>query len=106
MQINSTLLIVLLYCTLQVVFLGDSSVGKTCLARLLTEEKVQPTTDNTIGFDLHSKELIVDGVRVIVSETDIHQMIKNIVRILPCGKVQVQCDTLWVQCIIQIAILL
>ena len=75
MQINSTLLIVLLYCTLQVVFLGDSSVGKTCLARLLTEEKVQPTTDNTIGFDLHSKELIVDGVRVIVSETDIHQMI-------------------------------
>ena len=89
MQINSTLLIVLLYCTctLQVVFLGDSSVGKTCLARLLTEEKVQPTTDNTIGFDLHSKELIVDGVRVIVSETDIHQMIKNIVRILPHGKV-------------------
>ena len=49
-------------------FLGDSSVGKTCLARLLSEGKVQEQSNNTIGFDLHCKELMIDGIQLIVSK--------------------------------------
>ena len=50
-------------------FLGDSSVGKTCLARLLIEGKVvQEQSNCTIGFDLHCKELLVDGIQLTVSK--------------------------------------
>lgn len=48
-------------------FLGDSSVGKTCLARLLIEGKVvQEQSNSTIGFDLHCKELMIDGIKLTV----------------------------------------
>ncbi len=40
------------------VFLGDSHVGKTCLARLFVEGVVVvDQTTNTIGFDHHAKEI-------------------------------------------------
>ncbi len=42
----------------KVVFLGDSDVGKTCLARLYMEGEVQLRTTNTIGFDHHIKEVL------------------------------------------------
>ena len=41
------------------VFLGDSHVGKTCLARLFVEGKVLDQSTNTIGFDHHVKEIQV-----------------------------------------------
>jgi GTPase SAR1 family protein len=39
------------------VFLGDSNVGKTCLAKLYVEGKVVEHSTNTIGFDHHVKEI-------------------------------------------------
>ena len=39
------------------VFLGDSSVGKTCLAKLYVEGQVVGQSPNTIGFDHHVKKL-------------------------------------------------
>ena len=41
------------------VFLGDSNVGKTCLAKLFVEGVVVDQSTNTIGFDHHVKELQV-----------------------------------------------
>ena len=51
------------------VFLGDSSVGKTCIARLLIGQRVHQVSETTIGFDLHCKEFVVDGVPLVVSRT-------------------------------------
>ena len=39
------------------VFLGDSHVGKTCLARLFVEGVVVEQCTNTIGFDHHVREI-------------------------------------------------
>lgn len=39
------------------VFLGDSNVGKTCLAKLYVEGQVVQQSTNTIGFDHHVKEV-------------------------------------------------
>lgn len=39
------------------VFLGDSSVGKTCLAKLYVEGQVLDHSTNTIGFDHFVKEV-------------------------------------------------
>lgn len=39
------------------VFLGDSNVGKTCLARLFVERRVVEQSTNTIGFDYHVREV-------------------------------------------------
>ena len=51
----------------KVVFLGDSSVGKTCLARLFIECEVVEHSMNTIGFDEYVKELeLEDGIPVKV----------------------------------------
>ena len=53
------------------VFLGDSHVGKTCLARLFVEGKVVEQTTNTIGFDHHVREMhIRDSVPVKVGTVD------------------------------------
>lgn len=50
------------------VFLGDSNVGKTCLAKLFVEGQVVAQSTNTIGFDHHTKEVLVEeGVPVKVS---------------------------------------
>ncbi len=43
------------------VFLGDSNVGKTCLAKLFVERRVLDHSTNTIGFDHHVKEIEIDG---------------------------------------------
>ena len=49
------------------VFLGDSNVGKTCLARLFIECQVVEHATHTIGFDHHVKELeLEDGIPVKV----------------------------------------
>ena len=39
------------------VFLGDSNVGKTCLAKLYVDRAVHEQSTNTIGFDHHVKEV-------------------------------------------------
>ena len=50
------------------VFLGDSNVGKTCIARLFVHGEVAESTTNTIGFDHHVKEMdIEDGLSVKVN---------------------------------------
>ena len=46
-------------------FLGDSSVGKTCLAKLYVERQVLKSSTNTIGFDHLLKEVeLKDGISV------------------------------------------
>ena len=51
------------------VFLGDSNVGKTCLARMFVDREVLEKSSNTIGFDHHVREVAVEeGIRVKVSE--------------------------------------
>lgn len=51
------------------VFLGDSNVGKTCLAKLYVEGKVVEQSTNTIGFDHHVKEIEPeDGMPVKVRD--------------------------------------
>ena len=41
----------------KVIFLGDSSVGKTSLAHLHQTGQVQPNPKATIGFDCYTKNL-------------------------------------------------
>lgn len=43
------------------VFLGDSSVGKTCVAKLYVNRQVESNTSNTIGFDHHVRDLELEG---------------------------------------------
>ena len=45
----------------KVVFLGDSNVGKTCLARMLADRRTLEQSTATIGFDYHTIEIKVDG---------------------------------------------
>lgn len=47
------------------VFLGDSNVGKTCLAKLFVKGEVEVATTNTIGFDHHVKEVLIDNERTV-----------------------------------------
>ena len=48
-------------------FLGDSSVGKTCLAKLYVEQQVLKSSTNTIGFDHLLKDVeLKDGISVAV----------------------------------------
>ena len=55
--------------TLKTVFLGDSGVGKTCLAKLYLEREVKELVTFTIGFDYDSREVeLDDGVTVKVRE--------------------------------------
>lgn len=49
-------------------FLGDPSVGKTCLAKLYINRNVQEETLSTIGFDIQTKDLTVNGVLCRVSK--------------------------------------
>lgn len=50
------------------VFLGDSNVGKTCLARLFVDRAVLELSSNTVGFDHHVREIEVEeGLSVKVS---------------------------------------
>ena len=49
------------------VFLGDSNVGKTCLAKLIVERQIVEQTTNTIGFDHHTKQMqLEEGMPVNV----------------------------------------
>ena len=48
--------------------LGDSSVGKTCLAKLFEEEEVVKNAEYTIGLDYFVKDVkLEDGTLVKVS---------------------------------------
>ena len=46
--------------TFKTVFLGDSSVGKTCLAKLFVDNYVLESPVSTIGFDPHEKEVLTE----------------------------------------------
>ena len=49
------------------VFLGNSNVGKTCLAKLIVDRQIVEQTSNTIGFDHHTKEMqLEEGIPVNV----------------------------------------
>lgn len=49
------------------VFLGDSNVGKTCLARMFVDKEVLEQSCNTIGFDHHVRQMeLEEGVYVKV----------------------------------------
>ena len=55
------------YHSFKAVFLGDSNVGKTCLARLFVECQVEEHSVSTIGFDYLVKELkLKNGILVKV----------------------------------------
>ena len=64
------------------VFLGDSDVGKTCLAKLFVDRNVVDQTTNTIGFDHHVKEIELEGgIAVKVCQ---YIGVYNLVIILQC----------------------
>ena len=46
--------------TFKTVFLGDSNVGKTCLARMFVDREVLEQSCNTIGFDHHVRQIEVE----------------------------------------------
>ena len=53
------------------VFLGDSNVGKTCLARMIVDRAVLEKSSNTVGFDHHMKQVEVEeGIHVKVRERE------------------------------------
>ena len=56
------------------VFLGNSNVGKTCLAKLIVDRKIADQTTNTIGFDHHTKSLeLEEGIPVNVCKLELLQ---------------------------------
>ena len=53
----------------KIVFLGDSNVGKTCLAKLFAERKTLEQSTATIGFDYHTMDIsLEDGTNATVGE--------------------------------------
>ena len=67
------------------VFLGDPSVGKTCLVHVIVHGKVEPDdTRSTIGFDLQQKEIRVKGIPMSVSTLILVQY--SVLRKLVCHK--------------------
>ena len=56
----------------KVLFLGDTNVGKTCLAQLYLKEQVVEDSVVTIGFDYDNKDVkLENGISVNVSNADI-----------------------------------
>lgn len=52
----------------KIVFLGDSNVGKTCLARLLVNRRTVDQPTATIGFDYHTVKIeLEEGSHASVS---------------------------------------
>ena len=52
----------------KIVFLGDSNVGKTCLAKLFAERRTLEQSTATIGFDYHNMDIrLEDGANATVS---------------------------------------
>lgn len=52
----------------KIVFLGDSNVGKTCLAKLFAERRTLEQSTATIGFDYHTMDIrLEDGTNATVS---------------------------------------
>lgn len=60
------------YEPFKVLFLGDTNVGKTCLAQLYLKEQVMDKSVVTIGFDYDDKDVQLEsGISVKVSSTEI-----------------------------------
>lgn len=56
----------------RVLFLGDTNVGKTCLAQLYLKEQVLDDSVVTIGFDYDDKDVDLEsGISVKVSSAEI-----------------------------------
>ena len=52
------------------VLLGDASVGKTCLAKFIVHRRVfADQMQATIGFDHHIKQMIVNGIPIMVGSS-------------------------------------
>ena len=65
---KALLLISLQLQVFKTLILGDSSVGKTCLAKLFEEEEVVRNAKHTIGLDYFVKDVkLKDGTLVKVS---------------------------------------
>ena len=54
------------------VLLGDSNVGKTCIARLLVERRVVEENSVTIGFDHYGYQLQTQETPVVVCAWFLH----------------------------------
>ena len=55
----------------KIVFLGDSNVGKTCLAKLFADRRTLEQSTATIGFDYHTMDIrLEDGTNATVSLTN------------------------------------
>jgi len=48
----------------KIIFIGDSSVGKSCLVRRFCTGKFHPDLKSTIGVDFHTRSLLVEGQSV------------------------------------------
>ena len=60
------------YEPFKVLFLGDTNVGKTCLAQLYLKEQVLDDSVVTIGFDYDDKDVDLEsGISVKVSNAEI-----------------------------------
>ena len=60
------------YEPFKVLFLGETNVGKTCLAQLYLKEQVMDKSVVTIGFDYDDKDVQLEsGISVKVSSTEI-----------------------------------
>ena len=60
---------------LKVVILGDIDVGKTCLMNQYVNKRFSNQYKATIGADLLTKEVIIDG-RVVNMQVSISQLMK------------------------------
>ena len=60
---------------LKVVILGDIDVGKTCLMNQYVNKRFSNQYKATIGADLLTKEVIIDG-RVVNIQVSISQLMK------------------------------
>ena len=56
----------------QVVFLGDPSVGKTCVAKLYINRKPPSNVQSTIAFDCKCKDVDIDGIPSTVSTRNLN----------------------------------
>lgn len=51
----------------KIIIIGDSGVGKTCLAHRFATGKFPERTEATIGVDFWERKLVLDGANIRVS---------------------------------------